>query len=623
MKHIKMLICLFVFTFSGALTQAEGIFIVTFDDLSLTSASNDSLYTLNNDSSLYKDVVWDTGFSVFGEDYAICDDCPFFGIPHSGSFAITNYDDTGGLTMTTQKILLGFWAGRNEYYGYDGGTEEISVHALDAAGIVLGSVTHQLPDNYSGLAEPFEFVDTSAFTNLTAIQAYRVEPAQGCDMDCNWVADDFVFTDGAFAPVPDSGQNQSFTDTFGEDSDYTINPQSFTKLDADGNPLNDSASSWAMVRDNVTGLVWEVKTEDGTVHDRGNKYSWYNENPETNGGNAGTPGNGTDTQDFITALNAENFGGYSDWRLPTLHELASLTDKGRNDPAVNTDYFPRTQSYWYWSSTTYAFSLNGEEAICVYFSAGYDNNIEKSNSGIFLRAVRSDMPGAAPPVRFVDNGDGTVSDRKTGLMFQQHQAEERLAWEDALSYCENLILAGFEDWRLPTIEELRAVVDYGRPSPPPVDADIFPDICGSYYWTSTTTLTDTGSAMAIYMHDGQDVSAADKNEAYYVLSVRSDTPANRDCIVIESDLGFTLPHLNMNGAAFGIHFSYAGAGLDFTADITTLISADAKASEISFNEDLSLTIPCIDVSGACFKVTLISTTGNLIDWTVTSMAEAL
>ncbi|SLM32560.1 exported hypothetical protein [Desulfamplus magnetovallimortis] len=524
MKKINILLFLLILVFTAffsTITRAEGVIVVTFDDFLLSPASNHSLYTLNNDNPIYRDIVWDTGFGVFGEDYKICDDCPIFGIPHSGSFAITNHDDTDGLTITTPKILLGFWAGRNEYYGYGGGSEEITVYAIDTSGSVLGSVCHQLPDNHSGLAEPLEFVDTSAFSDLTGIQAYRIEPAEGCNMDCNWVADDFVFSEGVFTPVPDSGQNQSFTDTFGEDSDYSINPRSYTKLDADGNPLNDAASSWAMVRDNVTGLIWEVKTEDGTVHDRGNKYSWYDENPETNGGNAGTPGEGTDTQDYISALNAENFGGYSDWRLPTLHELTSLTDKGRNDPAVNTDYFPGTQSYWYWSSTTNAFSLNGEDAICVYFSAAYGNNIEKSNSGIFVRAVRSDMPGVEPLVRFVDNGDVTVSDRKTGLMFQQYHAEERLTWEDALVYCEDLVLAGFGDWRLPIIEELRAIVDYSRPSPPPVDADIFPDICGSYYWTSTTTLTDTGSAMAIYMHNGQDVSGADKNEAYYVLSVRA------------------------------------------------------------------------------------------------------
>ena len=69
-------------------------------------------------------------------------------------------------------------------------------------------------------------------------------------------------------PVPDTGQTEFYTDTFGEDSDYLINPPSYAKLDACGNPLLYTATSWVMVRDNVTGLIWEVKTDDGSVHDK-------------------------------------------------------------------------------------------------------------------------------------------------------------------------------------------------------------------------------------------------------------------------------------------------------------------------------------------------------------------
>ena len=75
-------------------------------------------------------------------------------------------------------------------------------------------------------------------------------------------------------PVPDTGQTWSYTDTFGEDSDYTINPPSYTKLDAQGNALLDSASSWSMVKDNVTKLIWEGKTDDGSIHDKDNTYNW-------------------------------------------------------------------------------------------------------------------------------------------------------------------------------------------------------------------------------------------------------------------------------------------------------------------------------------------------------------
>ena len=73
-------------------------------------------------------------------------------------------------------------------------------------------------------------------------------------------------------PIPDTGQTGDYTATFGEDSEYTTSPQSYTKLDATGNGLPDTATSWVMVRDNVTGLTWEVKTNDGSIQDKDNTY---------------------------------------------------------------------------------------------------------------------------------------------------------------------------------------------------------------------------------------------------------------------------------------------------------------------------------------------------------------
>lgn len=105
----------------------------------------------------------------------------------------------------------------------------------------------------------------------------------------------------AVGSLPDTGQSTSHTDTFGDDSDYTINPPADTKLDASGNALDACAAEWAMVRINVTGLVWEVKTDDGSIHDKDDIYDWKKDQA----------GDLDAHVDFIDRLNSQKFGGYN------------------------------------------------------------------------------------------------------------------------------------------------------------------------------------------------------------------------------------------------------------------------------------------------------------------------
>ncbi|MCK4792923.1 MAG: DUF1566 domain-containing protein [Desulfobacteraceae bacterium] len=321
-------------------------------------------------------------------------------------------------------------------------------------------------------------------------------------------------------PVPDTGQTQSYTNTFGEDSDYTINPPSYTKLDDQGNDLPNSATEWVMVRDNVTGLVWEVKTDDGSIHDKDYKYTWYDSNPQTNGGNAGTPGNGTDTEDFIQVLNNANLGGFSDWRLPTVKELVSIVNRGVYDPAINTDYFPNTNTESpsrYWSSTTLSFAAN--TAYCVIF---IDGGVVPNGKDClyYVRAVRGGQPVSSG--NLVDNGNGMVTDTSTGLMWQQATAGE-MDWESAISYCENLSLAGHNDWRLPNIKELHSIVDYSKWRPT-IDTLYFPNTVSSHYWSATTNSSLTHIAFGVYFEYGG-IGNTSKYTTNYVRAVRGGEPS--------------------------------------------------------------------------------------------------
>jgi hypothetical protein len=102
---------------------------------------------------------------------------------------------------------------------------------------------------------------------------------------------------------------------------------------------------------------------------------------------------------------------------------------------------------------------------------------------------------------YVDNGDGTVTDTSTGLIWQQNAPDDIMNWEQALAYCEALSLADKTDWRLPSINELRSLVDYGRRGPS-IDTTYFPNARSTFYWSSTTYASDTTSAWCVYFLDG-------------------------------------------------------------------------------------------------------------------------
>jgi len=98
--------------------------------------------------------------------------------------------------------------------------------------------------------------------------------------------------------------------------------------------------------------------------------------------------------------------------------------------------------------------------------------------------------------RFVDNGDGTISDTATGLMWTRADSGKPMNWQQALAFCEGLEAAGHRDWRLPDAKELQSLVDYTRapdasdPSRrgPAIDPVFQITNVESWFWSSTTHL---------------------------------------------------------------------------------------------------------------------------------------
>jgi len=163
---------------------------------------------------------------------------------------------------------------------------------------------------------------------------------------------------------------------------------SFTKLDENGDDLPASATTWSCVRDNVTGLIWEVKTDDGGLRDKDWIYSWYDTNSSTNGGVVGTSNGGEcfdtsncDTEKYVEQINVQTFCGLTGWRMPFKYELSNLRLLGRQNPSIDINYFPSTISGFYWSSSTYS-----SGAGIVDFDIGYLSATAKSNE-LYIRLV--------------------------------------------------------------------------------------------------------------------------------------------------------------------------------------------------------------------------------------------
>jgi hypothetical protein len=239
---------------------------------------------------------------------------------------------------------------------------------------------------------------------------------------------------------------------------------SFTKISASGEPLGKEASSWACVRDNVTGLLWENKTDDAGVHDKDNLY-------KVNGWTG-------DVAPLITATNAEKLCGVSGWRLPTWFELVGLIDYGApSPPAIDTDWFvigPVPAGYYssiYWTGTPSAEVAGaGVYQHAVDFTFGYFSGTHQISDRRYVRLVN----GTAAPIanRFRVSEDGlAVTDGLLGLVWRR--CLEGMTWSgttctgnpQGFIHEAALTHARTQGWRVPNVKELASILDRGHASP--------------------------------------------------------------------------------------------------------------------------------------------------------------
>jgi len=253
---------------------------------------------------------------------------------------------------------------------------------------------------------------------------------------------------------------------YGQDAQYDGHQPSYT-LSGDG----------LTVYDHVTGLTWVQDADldgDGGI-DVDDKRTF------------------SEAQAYPDTLNAQNFGGYNDWRVPTIKELYSLIDFRGTDPMsdnptglipfIDTTYFAFAygdtsageriiDSQWV-TSTLYVADSN--QMFGVNFADGRIKGYWLTGGPggemtFYVRLCRGNTGYGANS--FADNGDGTITDQATGLMWSQDDSGDGgtghrsgIIWEDALAWVqqkndENYL--GYNDWRLPNAKEMQSIVDYTR-----------------------------------------------------------------------------------------------------------------------------------------------------------------
>ena len=379
--------------------------------------------------------------------------------------------------------------GSFDFVDPDGNIASYTLTLYDASNNIIQTLSDPIP-GANGITNGYLMATLLVSTVQTGVYQFEIFLTDAQNLQSNILTGHFTVIPpiAVVSELPDTGVDKCYDNSvilcpihesdplFGQDRHYSSNPMSFTNH-GDGT-----------ITDNVSMLMWQM-TPDGTA------YNWYE---------ASGTYHVTDNPTTMDVCGDLTIAGYTDWRLPLKRELQSIIDYGAVNPALDTTYFPDTSTFDYWSNSQ---SL-GSYANYLQAGSGWIGN-EIKTSAKHVQCVRGTTWGTN---NFVDQGDGTVSDSATGLMWQKTPQNVGNSWTEMLATCTQLALAGYSDWRLPDIKELATLTN------PAADAVLDANDTGTYA-TTTTTLGHPGSTWLVIF----DQSYVGYGDIFYISTIDSKT----------------------------------------------------------------------------------------------------
>lgn len=206
------------------------------------------------------------------------------------------------------------------------------------------------------------------------------------------------------------------------------------------------------------------------------------------------------------------YAGYKDWDLPTVHELATIYSYGTTAFEYDEFFTGYDYSEGFWTDTT-----GYDNRKWVLYGTGKAEHALSFSDPRYARCVRRTEVPVFTEVRFTyekgSDNKTIIVDHLTGLHWTPYIYYDSIMWGGALTTCENTTHGGYDDWRLPGVNEMRSIVDYGKYNPAS-NADYG---YGSAIWTSAAY--HVGERWIVDIKDGSQ-SPWESDGAFTVLCVR-------------------------------------------------------------------------------------------------------